>query len=97
MIDKKLSDILHHEQERQAYEIEMIASENYVSNDVLEAYSNVFTNKYSEGNPGARYYGGNQFVDDLERLTQHRALRMFGLLQAADEDNIISDLDGATR
>jgi glycine hydroxymethyltransferase len=77
MIDNKLADILKHEQDRQAYEIEMIASENYVSNDVLQAYANIFTNKYSEGSPGARYYGGNQYVDDLERLTQHRALRMF--------------------
>ncbi len=77
MIDKKLSDILSHEQQRQAEWLEMIASENYVSKDVMQAYANIFTNKYSEWNPGARYYGWNEFVDDLERETQSRALQMF--------------------
>lgn len=77
MIDKKLSDILAHEQQRQSEWLELIASENYVSKDVMQAYANIFTNKYSEWNPGARYYGWNEFVDDLERETQKRALEMF--------------------
>ncbi len=81
MIDKKLSDILSQEQQRQAEWLEMIASENYVSNDVMQAYANIFTNKYSEWNPGARYYWWNEFVDDLERETQLRALQMFGLVK----------------
>jgi glycine hydroxymethyltransferase len=84
MIDKKLSDILIHEQQRQAEWLEMIASENYVSKDVMQAYANIFTNKYSEWNPGARYYGWNEFVDDLERETQLRALQMFWLLRHPD-------------
>lgn len=79
MIDKKLSDILIQEQQRQAEWLEMIASENYVSKDVMQAYANIFTNKYSEWNPGARYYGWNEFVDELERETQSRALQMFGI------------------
>lgn len=63
-----------------------------MSADVLAAYSNVFTNKYSEGYPGARYYGGQEYVDQLERLTQHRALRVFGLLERATlEDETMAD------
>jgi glycine hydroxymethyltransferase len=57
MMDQYLQNILSHEQRRQQYELEMIASENYVSPDVMAAYANVFTNKYAEGYPGARYYG----------------------------------------
>lgn len=82
MIDKKLSDILSQEQQRQAEWLEMIASENYVSKDVMQAYANIFTNKYSEWNPGARYYWWNEFVDELERETQSRALQMFGVSDA---------------
>ena len=85
MIDWVLQKILQQEQERQATELEMIASENYVSQDVMQAYANVFTNKYSEGYPGARYYGGQMYVDKLEELTQHRALRLFGLLETAKD------------
>ncbi len=83
MIDWVLEKILKQEQERQETELELIASENYVSSDVMHAYANVFTNKYSEGYPGARYYGGQVNVDTLEELTQHRALRLFGLLETA--------------
>lgn len=85
MIDGILQKILKDEHERQATELEMIASENYVSWDVMQAYGNVFTNKYSEGYPGARYYGGQVYVDRLEELTQHRALRLFGLLETPKE------------
>lgn len=82
MIDKTLSDILSHEHQRQSEWLELIASENYVSKDVMQAYANIFTNKYSEWNPGARYYGGNEFVDELEKETQKRALQMFKISDA---------------
>lgn len=75
----KLSSLLDQELIRQQTSLELIASENYVSPAVMSAYSNVFTNKYSEWYPGARYYGGNEIVDDLERYTQSLALQIFGL------------------
>ncbi|HMY80251.1 MAG TPA: serine hydroxymethyltransferase [Candidatus Absconditabacterales bacterium] len=78
-MDHTLQTLLNKELRRQQDSLELIASENYVSNDVLSAYSNVFTNKYSEGYPGARYYGGNEIVDNLETYTQELALRIFGL------------------
>lgn len=74
-----LWDILWNELVRQENELEMIASENYVSTRVLRAYSNVFTNKYSEWYPWARYYGGQKNVDELELYTQNLALQIFGL------------------
>lgn len=79
MVSDKLTRILSNERNRQENELEMIASENYVSNDVLHAYANVFTNKYSEGYPWARYYGWQINVDELERYTQKLALQVFGL------------------
>ena len=78
--DKLLQHIVHQEKERQQYELELIASENYLSPEVMHAMANVFTNKYAEGYPGKRYYGGQHRVDRLECLTQWRALRMFDLL-----------------
>src|SRR6202451_3511235 len=63
---------------RQRDEIELIASENYVSRAVLEAQGSVLTNKYAEGLPGKRYYGGCQFVDIAERLAIERVTRLFG-------------------
>jgi glycine hydroxymethyltransferase len=67
-----------HEELRQIHGMELIASENYVSPAVLEAMSSVFTNKYSEGYPGKRYYGGQEFVDVVERLAIERAKSLFG-------------------
>ena len=93
MIDKQLSDILAHELQRQSDWLELIASENYVSKDVMAAYANVFTNKYSEWLPGARYYGGNEVVDELESLTQERALQVFGL--DADRGVNVQSLSGS--
>lgn len=75
----QLQWFLQAELERQQNSLELIASENYVSPAVMAAYANVFTNKYSEGYPGARYYGGNEVVDDLERYTQWLALQIFWL------------------
>jgi len=74
--------LLRKEWRRQKYGIELIASENFVSRAVLQALGSCMTNKYSEGQPGARYYGGNKFIDDLEVLCQHRALQLFGLDKA---------------
>lgn len=62
---------------RQAEEIELIASENYVSKAVLEAMASVLTNKYSEGYPGRRYYGGNQYIDEVETIAIERAKKLF--------------------
>jgi glycine hydroxymethyltransferase len=73
---KKLIDL---EKKRQKSIINLIASENYVSKDILEALGSELTNKYSEGYPTKRYYGGNQIVDKVEILAIERALKLFGL------------------
>jgi glycine hydroxymethyltransferase len=74
--------ILEAERRRQREGVELIPSENYVSAAVLEAMGTIFTNKYSEGYPGRRYYGGNEYVDDVERLAQERAKALFGVPHA---------------
>ena len=71
-------DLLIKEKERQVNGIELIASENFTSKAVMECLGSCFTNKYSEGLPGARYYGGNEYVDKLENLCRSRALAAFG-------------------
>jgi glycine hydroxymethyltransferase len=76
--DKEVFDIIKKEGARQANELEMIASENYVSSAVLEAMGSVLTNKYSEGYPAHRYYGGNQVIDEVETLAIERAKKLFG-------------------
>lgn len=70
--DEEVWALIEAERERQVTGIELIASENFVSAPVLEALGSVMTNKYSEGRPGARYYGGNEHVDKLERLCEVR-------------------------
>jgi glycine hydroxymethyltransferase len=82
--DPEVKKVMEAEAERQKEELELIASENYVSKAVLEAMGSVFTNKYSEGYPGHRYYGGNQIVDDIENLAIERAKKLFG----ADHVNV---------
>jgi glycine hydroxymethyltransferase len=77
--DPEVNDILNKEMERQAYGLELIPSENYASEAVLEATGSVFTNKYSEGYPGKRYYGGQEYVDMVERLAIERAKKLFGV------------------
>src|SRR5215510_2735795 len=62
---------------RQEFKLELIASENYVSLPVLAAQGSILTNKYAEGYPGKRYYGGCEYVDVVERLAQERALALF--------------------
>lgn len=76
--DPELYDILLGEDNRQQYELELIASENYVSHAVLEANGSIFTNKYSEGYPGKRYYAGQEFVDKMENIAIERAKKLFG-------------------
>ena len=76
--DPKLWEYINEESVRQENEIELIASENYVSQAVLEAMATVLTNKYSEGYSGHRYYGGNQVVDKVERLAISRVKELFG-------------------
>src|SRR5438477_5055418 len=70
------------ERRRQQTGLEMIASENYASPAVLACQGSVLTNKYAEGYPGKRYYGGCEFVDDVERLAIERVLRIFGARRA---------------
>lgn len=80
--DKLVFDILQKEANRQKYGIELIASENFVSEQVLEAMGSVMTNKYAEGYPGKRYYGGCQHVDETEQLAIDRLKEMFGAVWA---------------
>ncbi|MFN7145767.1 MAG: serine hydroxymethyltransferase [Myxococcota bacterium] len=75
--DPELFAAMEAERGRQREELELIASENYVSADVLEALGSVLTNKYAEGLPGKRYYGGCQFVDVVEDIARNRALQLF--------------------
>ncbi|MEW6720288.1 MAG: serine hydroxymethyltransferase [Thermodesulfobacteriota bacterium] len=76
--DPEIYEIIRKETERQAYKLELIASENFVSEAVLEATGSVLTNKYAEGYPGKRYYGGCEFVDQAESLAIERAKKIFG-------------------
>jgi glycine hydroxymethyltransferase len=76
--DFELYEIIKREEQRQKEGIELIASENYVSEAVLEAMGSVLTNKYSEGYPGKRYYGGNEIIDQAESLAIFRAKELFG-------------------
>ena len=76
--DDELADAIDAERTRQEDHVELIASENYVSPRVLEAQGSVLTNKYAEGYPGKRYYGGCEYVDMAERLARDRANKLFG-------------------
>lgn len=77
LIDKEISEIINNEAKRQSDHIELIASENYVSEDVINAVGSCLTNKYGEGYPGKRYYGGCEFIDQVELLAQERAKKLF--------------------
>jgi len=82
--DPAVAEAIRHETERQEYNLELIASENFVSEAVLEAQGSVMTNKYAEGYPGKRYYGGCHHVDVVEQLAIDRAKELFG----ADHANV---------
>lgn len=84
MIDKEVEKLILGEENRQKNGLELIPSENYVSQDVLRALGSVFTNKYSEGYPGKRYYGGQEFTDKVEQLAIDRAKKLF----KADHANV---------
>src|SRR4051812_38214678 len=77
-VDPEVAAAIHEEEARQQHTLELIASENFVSRAVLEAAGSVLTNKYAEGLPGKRYYGGCEFVDVVEELARDRACRLFG-------------------
>ena len=81
-MDKILEKALESETRRQEDNIELIASENYVSLDVLEACGSILTNKYAEGYPGRRYYGGCENVDMVEREAQNLAKQLFNVKYA---------------
>lgn len=76
--DLQISELIKKEENRQLHGIELIASENFVSDQVLEAFGSVCTNKYAEGYPGARYYGGCEVVDQIEQLAIDRLKELFG-------------------
>jgi glycine hydroxymethyltransferase len=76
--DEQIFDLILEEQERQIHGIELIASENFVSDEVMEAAGSVLTNKYAEGYPGKRYYGGCEVVDVVEQIAIDRAKELFG-------------------
>src|SRR5512134_2837106 len=76
--DPEIADAISAETRRQGSQLELIASENFVSEAVLEALGTVLTNKYAEGYPGKRYYGGCEYVDVAETLAIDRAKRLFG-------------------
>src|SRR5579871_494757 len=76
-VDPEVYEAIQHEAERQDSQLELIASENFTSEAVLEATGSVFTNKYAEGYPGKRYYGGCEFTDIVENLARDRAKKLF--------------------
>merc|ERR1719264_2136575 len=77
--DPTMHALIQEERARQVRSIELIASENFTSRAVMECLGSALTNKYSEGQPGARYYGGNEVIDKVENLCKQRALEAFGL------------------
>src|SRR3954467_3831598 len=78
-VDPQIFELIKQEEIRQKEVLEMIASENYASQAVMEALGSVLTNKYSEGFPGKRYYQGNEFIDSIETLATERAKKLFGV------------------
>ena len=78
-MDKKIKEALEKETLRQKQNIELIASENYVSEDILKLQGSIFTNKYAEGYPGKRYYGGCENVDTVEQLAIDYVCKLFNV------------------
>ena len=77
--DSEIFSLIEKEKKRQDYGLELIASENFTTPEVMEALGSCLTNKYSEGQPGRRYYGGNEVIDEIELLCKQRALKTFHL------------------
>lgn len=80
--DEQIFELIEAEKERQLHGLELIASENFVSSQVMEAAGSVLTNKYAEGYPGKRYYGGCEIVDEVENIAIDRAKTLFGAVYA---------------
>ena len=80
--DTAIFNLINEEEQRQLNGIELIASENFTSPAVMEATGSVLTNKYAEGYPGKRYYGGCEVVDEVERIAISRAMELFGAAYA---------------
>ena len=78
-MDQQIFDLIDAEEQRQVHGIELIASENYVSSEVMRAMGSVLTNKYAEGYPGHRYYGGCQVVDQIEQIAIDRLCKLCNL------------------
>ena len=78
VVDPEIDGIIHEELNRQRNKIELIASENFVTPAVMEAMGTILTNKYAEGYPGHRYYGGCEYVNKVETLAIERAKKLFG-------------------
>ena len=76
--DQEIFDLIEKEHQRQLKGIELIASENFVSDEVMKAMGSCLTNKYAEGYPGKRYYGGCEVVDEVETLAIERVKKLFG-------------------
>ncbi|WP_419764239.1 MAG: serine hydroxymethyltransferase [Arcobacter sp.] len=93
--DKEIFDIIENELERQTHHLEMIASENFTSPAVMQTMGSVFTNKYAEGYPYKRYYGGCEFADQAEQLAIDRACKIFGCNYANVQPHAGSQANGA--
>lgn len=93
--DKQVYDILQKELDRQTHHLEMIASENFTFPSVMEASGSIFTNKYAEGYPYKRYYGGCEFADEVEQLAIDRAKELFGCAYANVQPHAGSQANGA--
>ena len=96
-VDPEVYEAIQREVERQDSQIELIASENFTSEAVLEATASVFTNKYAEGYPGKRYYGGCVFTDVVENLARERAKKLFGAEHANVQPHSGSQANQAAR
>ena len=94
-VDPEIADAIGGELRRQQNKIELIASENIVSRAVLDAQGSVFTNKYAEGYPGRRYYGGCEYADVVETLAIERAKKLFGAQFANVQPNSGSQMNQA--
>src|SRR5258706_3937123 len=92
--DPEIAAIIRREERRQFEGIELIASENYVSTAVAETMANIMTNKYAEGLPGKRYYGGCEDVGEAERLAIERAKRIFGAEHANEQPQAGAQANG---
>jgi glycine hydroxymethyltransferase len=96
VVDPEIARLIREETERQADGLELIASENFVSEAVLEAAGSTLTNKYAEGLPGKRYYGGCEVVDKVEQLAIDRAKQLFGAEHANVQPHAGSQANMAT-